>query len=275
MKYFFDNLSVTIKEWFQGAKEISLKKKLIALAAIILAVILVITGTSISKVKKNPMANPDYVAQNYAQNYAERKYYQAFEYSIIGKDGVDNYIKENYLSDYDSKNELSEKEHYDAINICTTLSKELSSFMSTYGIGNYDSFFGAYVETAKNIVEGYIDDAEPSDLLILECIKYSLDNYSKEYVETLNKRYNNNYSITLSEPEIKEFTEDEVQLYIENKSDLANTVFMKSGMKPNKIKAVKKYSYNVIINDQAESTITEYLVKIGPYWYVDLTSLVY
>lgn len=275
MKNFFDNLSVTIKEWFEAFKEVSLKKKLIMLASLILAVILIITGTLIYKSRQKPNANPDEIALSYAQNMSERKYYEAFEYTIIGKDGVDRYLDDNYLSDYTSKTELAEKEQYDIINVCETLASDISVFMSTHGISDYDNFFAAYVQTAENLIKTYLPDTEFSDKLIIECIKYSLNSYSKEYVEQLNEQYKSNYQIELNEPLITKFTDDEVQLYIDNKSDLAKTVFQKSGLNPEKIKAVTKYEYEVYINGTYSSTVKAYLVKVGGFWYVDTTALVY
>ena len=275
MKYFFDNLYVTIKERFEEFKELSLKKKLIALVVLLLVIALIITGIQIHKNSQKPEADPNTVAEAYAQSIAEKDYYQAFEYTIIGKDGVDKYLDDNYLSDYEDKKELSEKEHYDVINVCEALDKDLNTFMSTYGISDYDSFFGAYVQTAESLVVNYVKDTEPSDLLIIECIKYSLNNYKKEYEQTLNSQYKSNYSIKLNEPEIMDFSEDEVQLYIENKSELANNVFLKSGLKPEKIKKVKRYTYDVHINDDYITTIAVYLVNIGNFWYVDTTALVY
>ncbi len=275
MKYFFDNLYVTIKERFEEFKELSLKKKLIALVVLLLVIALIITGTQIHKNSQKPEADPNTVAEAYAQSIAEKDYYQAFEYTIIGKDGVDKYLDDNYLSDYEDKKELSEKERYDVINVCEALDKDLNTFMSTYGISDYNSFFGAYVQTAESLVVNYVKDTEPSDLLIIECIKYSLNNYKKEYEQTLNSQYKSNYSIKLNEPEIMDFSEDEVQLYIENKSELANNVFLKSGLKPEKIKKVKRYTYDVHINDDYITTIAVYLVNIGNFWYVDTTALVY
>ncbi len=275
MRYFFSNLSVTIKEWFQEFLEISLKKKIIVLVSILLVIALIITGVAIHKSRQKLNAKPDEVAALYAQNIAERNYFKAFDYTIIGKDGVEKYLDKNYLSDYKSKSELTEKEHYDAINVCETLAKQMNSFMTTYGIGDYDNFFAAFVKTAETIIVSYMPDVEPSDKLIIECIKYSLEKYQTEYNDELNVQYNNNYTIELSEPEILEYSDDEVELYIQNKSELANTVFEKSGLKPNKIKAVKRYDYNIIINDEVIRSVRVYAVKIGGYWYVDTTALVY
>jgi hypothetical protein len=68
----------------------------IALAAIILAVILVITGLH-QQVKKNRWQTGLRCTKLRAE-LCERKYYQAFEYSIIGKDGLITTSRKNYLS---------------------------------------------------------------------------------------------------------------------------------------------------------------------------------
>lgn len=275
MRNFFSNISVTIKELFESFLEMSRVKKLLILGAIVLAVAAVFTGIHLSKEAKQPERDPDWVAQNYAESFINHDYLQAYEYSIIGKTGVEKYLDKNYFDGYKHKDSLTEMEEIDARNLADTLDASLDSFLSTYGIQDYDGFFGAYFDSAAQLVTTFLEDTELSDRLMVRTLELGLAANKEAYVAKLNEQYKYNYEIKLSEPTVTDFTEDEVEQYVANKSDTAKEIFAKTGLNPEKIKDFKRYDFNVMINDEQQDVLTLYLVKIGGDWYVDLTTLVY
>ncbi len=275
MRYFFSNLSVTIKELFQSFLELDLKKKIISALCVILAIAGIITGVVLTKQSKKTNKDPDKTAYSYVESFANHDYLNAYEYSIIGKNGVYKYLEKNYFDGYKHKDTLSEQEEIDARNIANTLNASLNSFMNTYGIKDYDNFFGAYFDSASELVNNFLDDTELTDALMIKSLELGLAANKEQYIASLNEQYNNNYEISISEPTIKEFSDEDTATYIANKSEAAVEIFEKSGLKPEKIKKLRRYDYSIYINDLETNVLSVYLVKIGGNWYVDLTTLVY
>lgn len=273
MKDFFRNIKINFEEYIEKLKMTDKKSIIKTVICIIVAIAIGVGIYFIVKDRQNIAYSADKTANAYINEYTSFNYYDAYDYTILGKKGVDNYIESNYLNELKS-GENTSQEAISAINsLSIAYTTALYSKINQTGFNDCDTLFSWYFTNAITDTNNTIGEEYATKKILLNSFKQSVEIYKNQVDENLKDEYIG-YDLKTELTSQTDFNNDEVKLYIENKSDKAKKTFENADLSVSKIKEVKRYDYNIIINSETKRTMSVYLVKLGSKWYVDNTALI-
>ncbi len=273
MKDFFRNIKINFEEFIEKLKMTDKKTIIKTVICVVVAIALCIGIYFIVKDRQNIAYSPDKTANAYIEEYTSFNYYDAYDYTILGKNGVENYIESNYLSDLKTGENTSE-ESITAINsLSIAYANALYSKINQTGFNDCDALFSWYFTNAIYDTNSAIGEKFATKKILLGSFEQGIEVYKTQVDESLKDEYIG-YELKTEQTNQTDFNNDEVKLYIENKSEKAKKTFENANINVNKIKEVKKYDYNININSETKRTMSVYLIKLGSKWYVDNTALI-
>lgn len=275
MKSFFRNLSINIRDFFIALKNLNKKKKIIISASVVIIVAAAIIAVCVSQELKEPEYDSKEIADSYALCIAQNNYYDSMQYTIMGKIGTEKYICENYLKNIDSSS-VSDDDGGVISDMTDAMQEEFNSRLIVNGFTDFDSFLSWYFETLSTRIETYSGDEYLKQELMISVLKNNFQNYMTAVTnEKISENEDGKCEITVECADETEFTDDQVTLFAENKSEMALSLLYSCSVKEKNIKGLKKYTYNVLENGEKVNTINVYTLKSGSKWFVDTTALVY
>ena len=273
MENFFRNIKINYEEFVEKLKLTDKKVIITTVVSIIIAIILIISIPVIANERNKPGYSDKKTAKNYITQYADFNYYDAYSYTIIGKDGVDKYIENNFLSELKNGECTSDEAIAASNNIAIAYTPAFFNKASQNGYNDCDELFNWYFTNSIEAVKNTSLSDYATKEVMLTSLKKVIEGYKALTDEKLKEEYIG-YDFKVEETKVTEFTNEQVKQYINNKSDKSKKTFENAKIDFNKIKEVKRYDYNLNLSSETTNTMSVYLIKIGSKWYVDNTALI-
>lgn len=255
-----------------------------AIIAIIAAIVIFATVTSVYYVKNYIMFSPEKVAKQYVENTAKLDGYDALKYTLLIKNNkFGKFIQDNYMNQYIKEGEapaLSAEEAGDKLS--AILDKMYPTFLDLVelnGFENYDVVFSEYFkEYSKCHNEIYGNDYFTTDDMFaafegnlatyMEAYSYDCEivyGKGKDYAEYYlgknkailtddEEKYSAGYSITAETEILKEYTDSEVSTYLNSISESHKAKYEQFGISTDDISAVAEIKTTAVLSGTGDQS---------------------